>query len=217
MATSKERIWYRDPRGLFVPTQADPDRMLRIIPLPGSPLAEQLNAIVRFAVYYGVVLLVLRRSLVGVYAPLLAAGVTYVVYAAEERGDARLEEKMDSLSVEVDPVSNDLRVSPTSQNPFMNVLVSDYDRFPCRPGAADIQDPVVSGRVEASFGRNVYHDQADIFNRNTNSRQFYTTPITTIPNDQGDYADWLYKTGPTCKEGAGESCNARAFRAYPST
>ena len=29
---------------------------------------------------------------------------------------------------------------------------------------------------------------------------FYTVPIRTVPNDQTEFANWLYKTGPTCKE-----------------
>jgi hypothetical protein len=40
----------------------------------------------------------------------------------------------------------------------------------------------------------------DLFNRNTSQRQFYTTPVTTIPNDQTGFARWLYKLPETCKE-----------------
>ena len=38
-------------------------------------------------------------------------------------------------------------------------------------------------------------------------RQFYTTPINTIPNDQTEFAKWLYDSGPTCKEKTTECIN----------
>ena len=42
----------------------------------------------------------------------------------------------------------------------------------------------------------------------THKENFYTTPNTTIPNNQGDFANWLYKTPKTCKEGNGNQCVA---------
>ena len=47
---------------------------------------------------------------------------------------------------------------------------------------------------------------SDIFGKNNSQRQFYTMPVTTIPNNQTQFANWLYKTEPTCKENNGESC-----------
>ena len=29
-------------------------------------------------------------------------------------------------------------------------------------------------------------------------RNFYTTPINTVPNNQTEFAKWLYDKGPTC-------------------
>ena len=58
---------------------------------------------------------------------------------------------------------------------------------------------------------NLYKDVSDIFSKNNSQRQFYTTPVTTIPNDQGSFADWLYKTPPTCKENNGNQCVANNF------
>ena len=33
-------------------------------------------------------------------------------------------------------------------------------------------------------------------------RQFYTMPISSVPNDQTAFANWLYGTENTCKEGS---------------
>ena len=45
-----------------------------------------------------------------------------------------------------------------------------------------------------------------VFGKNNSQREFYTAPVTTIPNNQGDFADWCYKTGKTCKENNGKQC-----------
>ena len=39
------------------------------------------------------------------------------------------------------------------------------------------------------------------FGRNISSRQFYTNPSTTIPNDQESFAKWCYGDMPSCKDG----------------
>ena len=47
-----------------------------------------------------------------------------------------------------------------------------------------------------------FSDPTDVFGKNQNQRQFITQPSTTVPNDQGSFANWLYKIpGKTCKEG----------------
>lgn len=207
-----ERIWYSDLPGFF-----REDRLARIVPQPGTPLPQQLNAVMRFALYYGVLVTLYQRSATGLFAPLLASAVTYVIYANDQGDAGKMRERMQALQVERDPVTQDMRVSPTRDNPFMNVLVSDYARFPNRPPAADITRTDVSRRAENDYEHDLYRDQSDVFNRNASSRQWYTTPSTTIPNDQTQFARWLYGTSPTCKEGNGDACNARAFRMLPDT
>ncbi len=202
-----EPFWAQDPYALF-----RTDRLASILPRPGAPLAEQLNAVMRFALYYGLLLLVFQRSASAAYLPLLVAGVTFLVWRADQQRDAALAERMQALALEPDRVTGELRVRPTRDNPFMNVLVSDYERFPTRPSAADITDPDVAARAERSFDHDLYRDQSDVWNRVTSSRNWYTVPSTRVPNDQRGFAEWCFKTGPTCKEGKGQSCWQRAFR-----
>jgi hypothetical protein len=52
-----------------------------------------------------------------------------------------------------------------------------------------------------------YSDPTDVFGRNQNQRQFISQPVTSIPNDQKSYQEWLYKIpGKTCKEGGRTAC-----------
>lgn len=61
--------------------------------------------------------------------------------------------------------------------------------------------------MEDNFDNKLYKNVDDAFNRNSSSRQFYTTANTTIPNDQTGFAHWLYYVNDkTCKEKNGLKC-----------
>lgn len=94
-------------------------------------------------------------------------------------------------------------------------MLSDYSASPDRPPACDLQDPQVADEVEGLFEHNLYRDVSDALHRSANSRQFYTNPATTIPNDQGAFARWCYQTGPGCKEGNGDRCDTNTLRPLP--
>ena len=81
----------------------------------------------------------------------------------------------------------------------MNVLQNEYVDNPTRPAACEYED--VKEELESNFHYNLYQDLGDnIWEKNNSQRQFFTTPYTTIPNDQGSYSRWLYKVGPVCKQ-----------------
>ena len=96
-------------------------------------------------------------------------------------------------------------VNPSDNNPFMNVMPSDYTTNPDR--ASSFQKPcrnfdLIQDQVDQKFNASLFKDVGDIFGRDASQRQFYTTPNTAIPNDQDTFARWLYKSsGATCKEG----------------
>jgi len=96
---------------------------------------------------------------------------------------------------------------PTSRNPFMNILINEMKYNPSRPEAESISDPVVKQTVDDYFRVQWFSDPTDVFGKNQNQRQFVTQPSTTVPNDQGSFANWLYRIpGKTCKEGGREAC-----------
>jgi len=56
------------------------------------------------------------------------------------------------------------------------------------------------------FSKGLFKDINSLYNNENSQREFYTTPNTSIPNKQGELANWLYKVPPTCKEGNGFQC-----------
>tara|TARA_B100000674_G_C37229600_1_gene640767 strand:- start:38 stop:496 length:459 start_codon:yes stop_codon:yes gene_type:complete len=99
-------------------------------------------------------------------------------------------------------------VTSTKKNPVMNVNITDYNN-----NKELIIDKNVSNEtINNNLTNNLYDDMGDISNKNMFERQFYTTPNNKIPNDQTEFAKWLYDNGPTCKEKTVECINTIADR-----
>ena len=93
----------------------------------------------------------------------------------------------------------------------MNVLVDEIKYNPNRPQAASIMDPLVTVSLDDFFRTQFVNDPTDVFGRSQSQRQFYTTPSTSVPNDQDSYQNWLYRIpGKTCKEGGREACSMQS-------
>jgi hypothetical protein len=100
-------------------------------------------------------------------------------------------------------------VKPTVDNPFMNILLNEYEDNPKREAVIKtdlINNDEIKEDIEDKFNHNLYKNVSDIWNKRNSQSQFNTNPITTIPNDQTAFAKWCYQRQPTCKEGNGEQC-----------
>ena len=85
---------------------------------------------------------------------------------------------------------------PTKDNPMMNVNIGDH---PQNPPACNYTSEIKEN-INNKFNYNLYQDVDDQFEKFNSQRQFYTTPNTSVPNDQTKFAEWLYKSPQTCKE-----------------
>jgi len=118
------------------------------------------------------------------------------------------------------PVPTDLFTKPDSSNPFSNVLMTDYDynvnKKPAPPAfASDINaqiltqakrfvdeanpdQPNISDKLFKDLGEQLMFEQS--------LRPFNSNPATTIPNDQGAFAEFCYGSMISCKEGNKFAC-----------
>jgi hypothetical protein len=181
--------------------------------------ASALNSFTRFGVYFSVLLALVRLQpswlLVGVaFAGFAAAAWVYM----DQHGAVR-EGFVDTDAPVVDPrsvdgayepdvIGREGRTMPTAANPFMNVLISEISDNPYRNPAASVMGTKVKAELDDYFETMFASDPGDVFQRTQGQRQWVTMPSTTIPNDQGALADWLYRTpGQSCKEGNTAVCN----------
>jgi len=208
MPGSGERIWDEDPRG-FVSN----DNLIKFSPDRNMTDVERLNAIMRFVIYFSILIMVVRRSLVPVFIVLCAGSLTWGMNQSRVEDERRRRNVLERMHV-ADTRHAGLCTKPTRRNPFMNVLPSELKDGPQRPRACDVSRSDVKRAMEGNFSHNLYRDADDPFQRNASSRQFYTVPVTTVPGDQTAFAKWLYGSGRTCKEGNGAQCSTMNPRVY---
>jgi hypothetical protein len=89
---------------------------------------------------------------------------------------------------------------PTADNPFANIVFADYLDAGNIPEPCNVDNKDVQKEMNFLYNSSIYRNIEDVFERENSQRIFYTVPVTTVPNKQTEFANWLYKSGPTCKE-----------------
>ena len=176
METPNETIWYNDPGSLFTKLNFG-----SVVPTASMTFAEQLNAVLRFSIYYAAIMFAVKQSADSFVFPVVTAAITYIVF---QHVRARPEAFGGGAPGEEDCTE------PSADNPFMNVLADELGSERAR--ACDPLDDHVRDSIDQNFRAGAFVDQDDIYGRNTGARQFYTNPVTTGVNDQKGYAEWLY-------------------------
>jgi hypothetical protein len=176
----------------------DTDKLNEFIPTKDLELNRKLNSIVRFCLYLGIILTVLKRNYLYLYIFVFSLILTYLIYTFSDTSESFTNDQID-----ISNIGRNKCQLPTNQNPFMNVMLTDDTN---RKQACDIDNRKVRKLMNKKFKANLFNDIEDVYDRKNSQRQFYTMPSTTIPNNQKTFQNWLYKTPPTCKEGNGNQC-----------
>lgn len=196
-----DTIWYRDIFQFLSLHQ-----LPKFYPTIDMSFTEQLNSIMRFSIYFSVLLFVVNRNVLVFYIVLFVAILTIFIYELYYKNKLNQQKLYEQLSMYYDKKNRKLCVKPTNDNPFMNVLINEYSEFPNRPEACNLSNSRIKKEAEKYFEKSLYKDVDDIWSRKTSSRNWHTVPVTTIPNDRETFTKWLYDIKPTCKEGSGNQC-----------
>ena len=192
-----EQIWYQDLTNFLTSKN-----FYVMLPTQEMSLEQKLNALLRFFLYLSIVLSLVMVNAKYLFIGILAAIISYVIYQFEQRDRKTAEKFLENQTLDI--VDNKLCSRTTVDNPFMNSSIVDIKYNPERPAACNIES--VKDRVDANFKQRVFKDVNDIWGKDFSAREFYTTPSTTIPNDQEGFAKWLYGEPATCKEGNELEC-----------
>lgn len=196
MNKEHDKFWYDDIKILF-----NTQRLTEFFPSKKMNMDEKLNSIARFSIYLGLVLYVYNLNLMSLYIPFIGLIITIVLH--KKKTENFTQNIDDDYEAKLDDEANRIQngcVVPTKNNPFMNLNYTDYQDDVNRPKACDVENEDIKKNMENNFMNNLYRDVSDVFGRNNASRQFYTTPNTTIPNKQDEFAKWLYGNMPSCKD-----------------
>ena len=233
-SATHENYWFQDlSNSIF-----NLDNSLKIFPNNDMTYAEKINTLVRLSIYIGLILSLFYRNYLFLYIPIIAMMLTYLLYIfrldqleglrSKQGPNSNLntinEKNIDDLTKrnmtssynygreDQNSFKDILNIKtcskPNTLNPFMNPLVFDSR---LRDSACDSIKEENQLKIEQEYNKYCIKDISDIFNHNSGRRQFYTVASTTYPNNQGGFANWLYKTPPTCKEGNGAQCVANYY------
>jgi len=182
-----DEFWYEDPSVLL-----KKERLIEFIPLENHTYEEWLNSTVRFSMYISVLFYIFEREYVLFMIPFIAGCLTYFFYY-------RNKEYYDKNDDEQYPCQR-----PTKDNPMMNLTIADYGYNTNKKKACDINH--VKDDVKKYLNRTRYTNAFDVLTDDVREREYYTMPNTENPNNQHDFANWLYKTDDTCKTNI-RNCN----------
>jgi hypothetical protein len=100
---------------------------------------------------------------------------------------------------------------PSDNNPFMNVMPMDYGNVPVFDDYYRYEKNLyplrekekIKHEQKNNFLKNLYQDaDGKLWDRLNSQRQYLPQPIGSVPNNQGEFAQWLYGSLNNCKAGS---------------
>ena len=213
--TFQKNIFWANNRFSNINTLFHKDNRLNIFPTNDMTLEQRLNTISRLIIYTSLILSFYQGNINFIIYGVICLVIICLWYKVSSKNEIKIPCPSSARIVKDNYKGYPKKlikkqvVTPSSDNPFMNVMPDSYTKTPnC---IAQVEDDQISYTevqtdVNDKFNEGLFRDVSDIYGRTNSQRQFYTMPNTSIPNDQEQFADWLYKTPPTCKEGDGLSC-----------
>lgn len=202
-------FWFNDISILF-----NKNYLLEIIPLKSYDFNRKLNAILRFTIYYGILLYILKNDKNVLCLPFITVVITVFLNKTNKKGrentamvnskNVKDNHSSETVNKMVEEIDDDVFRKPDIDNPMMNMNV--FDLYDDKRAIPTYDNPGVEKVVEDKWNDGLYRDSDDLFGRNNSQRQWYTMPNTESMNRQTEFAKWCYKTPPTCKEGNGLQC-----------
>jgi len=202
-------FWFKDISILY-----DKNYLLEIIPKKEYDFSRKLNAVVRFAIYYSILLYILKRDSNILCFPFITIVITVFLYKTnrDEKNDdamkglmsSKSHTSMEDIDMMIMDINKDVFREPDEDNPMMNQ--NYFDLYENKKAVPTYNNPGMKRKVEETLDAGIFKDSNDLFNRRNSQRQWYTMPNTEAMNKQTEFAKWCYMTPPTCKEGNGLQC-----------
>jgi hypothetical protein len=216
-------FWTENPNVLF-----KPEYMTEFYPSGDMTYNQKLNAITRLILVATIVIYLYGQNPLTIIYGILSIGAVYLVYytkhsSKKEGMDVQLSGDATNnpvLAAFGDGLPTNVFDDPTSQNPFSNVLISDYTENPNKKPAppafnANVNQTILSQAqklVEESnpdqpdIAEKLFKNLGEQLDFEQSMRQFYSTSSSTIPNDQEAFSDFCYGSMVSCKEGNMFAC-----------
>ena len=198
----------------------DKDYIFDFIPNIKASTEERINSIVRFSLYFSIVLMIFKNNYRYSYIFVATLIISYFFYDTNRENfvsnnNNKEDEESNKNSLfckgkakeDKDEMENHVNRNcdePKCDNLFMNVLPTD-DFSKKKPACSYTKE--ISRKVNNGFYNKFKKDVNTFYNQDFGMRQFYSMPNTQVPNDQGTFAKWLYNTPVSCSVGSNTVLN----------
>lgn len=222
-------FWFENPNILFNQTY-----IFEFFPMEDMTYNQKLNAITRTVIFLFILSFSFSQNMKTIVFTAITLFTIYLLhYYHMKELKTKKSKKISNEFVETfeNPTNDLLKTNgvslgddifekPTSSNPLNNVLVSDYDYNVNKKPAPPAFNNNIRNEITEQVKKTVQElnpDQPNIVDKLYNNvdnnmhfeqslRQFTTNPGSTIPNDQGAFADFCYGSMVSCKEGNQFAC-----------
>lgn len=217
-------FWSENPNILF-----QQKFIFEFFPVDNMSYNQKLNAVTRTILVLTILGFAFSQNLRLLIIGAITMGAIYLMHFYHEKEQQKMESKkvIDSvkegfggpgLAVYKDvglPVPTEVFTVPDSSNPFSNVLVTDYDYNPNKKPAPPAFNANVNNQIltqakqfvqdanpdHPGIADKLFKDLGEQLEFEQSLRPFNSNPATTIPNDQGAFADFCYGSMISAKEG----------------
>ena len=212
---SDEMFWIDNPMILI-----EEGKLLSIWPNDNMSRNEKLNSLSRLVIYITLIGFIFTYSFKILISGIVTLGVfVFLFYSTKNNSNENF--------CNINNINNFFRAPdirsrftmPKKDNPLMNVILPEIVDNPNRNMAAPSYNPTITHEINSSTkdmivnnfdNKNVedklFSNLGDNFKFEQSMRNFYTTANTTIPNDQGGFANFCFGDMTSCKEGNTLAC-----------
>ena len=206
----EEIFWINEPLVLF-----NKEYITNIIPSNELSYEAKLNAMTRLILLVCVLGYLFTKNIKIIISGVISIIAIVVIHKTNSKNEANNQIK-EGFESEVYKLTKENLTTPTQGNPMMNVMLPEIKDNPTRKTAAPSYMPEVekdiNDSVKEGLDSRLFQDLGDNIEFETSMRSFYTTPNTTIPNDQTGFAEFCYGGMKSCKEGDDIQCHEKNYR-----
>jgi len=231
-------FWGEDPNVILKSAY-----IMELFPTDDMTYNQKLNAITRLILLVTLATFLLKQSYRILMISAITVGAIYLLHSYNRQEHDKQVSKSaavkaiketftgnpatDYLTNAKLPLDPNIFSKPDSVNPYGNVMLPDYEynvnKKPAPPAfSKQTSDGILNSAKqlvqEANPGQpdiadKLFMDMNEELNLEQSMRQFVSNPSTTIPNDQGAFAEFCYGSMVSCKEGNAFAC-ARNLSRY---
>lgn len=187
--------------------------IFNIVPNKNMEFNEKLNSITRLIIILTIVGYFITKNtmlfILAIISNLIIIG--YYYFKTNNKTLSLLNNRENFENLTKNEIEKANLVTPTTENPLMNVMLTDIKDNPNRNKAAPAANPIIQEEInkktenitknnfeDDNIDKKLFRDLGDSMNLDMSMRQFYTMPNTRVSNDQKSFAEFCYKDMIEC-------------------